>query len=78
LYPEAEAIGGEAEDLVKDGEEEHHVVDVLMEEISALSPNDEAFVAEDDGADRERRAPCRAPCGGRRDRTASQAARNLR
>lgn len=44
FYPEAEAIGGEAEDLVKEGEEEHHVVDVLMEEISALSPNDEAFV----------------------------------
>jgi hypothetical protein len=38
LYPEAEAIGGEAEDLVKDGEEEHHVVDVLMEEISGSRP----------------------------------------
>lgn len=44
LYPESEAVGGEAEELVKEGVEEHHVVDVLMEEISALSPHDEAFL----------------------------------
>jgi hemerythrin superfamily protein len=44
FYPEAEAVGGEAEELVKEGEQEHHVVDVLMEEISALDANDEAFV----------------------------------
>ena len=44
FYPEAEAVGGEAEELVKEGEQEHHVVDVLMEEISALDADAEAFV----------------------------------
>jgi hemerythrin superfamily protein len=45
FYPEAEKVGGEAEELVKEGVEEHHVVEVLMEEISQLSPDDDAFVA---------------------------------
>ncbi len=44
FYPEAEKVGGEAEDLVKEGEQEHHVVDVLMKEIAALQPDDEEFV----------------------------------
>ena len=44
FYPEAEAIGGEAEELVKEGVEEHHVVEVLMGEIAALTADDEAFV----------------------------------
>jgi hemerythrin superfamily protein len=45
FYPEAEAVGGEAEELVKEGVEEHHVVDVLMGEIRDLSPDDDAWVA---------------------------------
>ncbi len=45
FYPEAEQIGGEAQDLVNEGIEEHHVVKVLMGEIAALSPDDDAWVA---------------------------------
>ena len=45
FYPEAEQVGEEAEELVKEGVEEHHVVKVLMEEILALSPDDDAWVA---------------------------------
>ncbi len=44
FYPAAKDAGEEAEDLVKEGVEEHHVVDVLMSEISALQPSDETFV----------------------------------
>ncbi|MDP9406219.1 MAG: hypothetical protein M3O86_06410 [Actinomycetota bacterium] len=33
FYPEAEEVGGEAEELVKEGVEEHHVVEVLMGEM---------------------------------------------
>jgi hemerythrin superfamily protein len=45
FYPEAEEVGGEAEELVKEGVEEHHVVDVLMNEIRGLQPDDDAWVA---------------------------------
>jgi hemerythrin superfamily protein len=45
FYPEAEEVGGEAEELVKEGVEEHHVVDVLMSEIRGLQPDDDAWVA---------------------------------
>ena len=45
FYPEAEEVGGEAEELVNEGVEEHHVVDVLMEEIRDLTPDDDAWVA---------------------------------
>jgi len=34
-----------AEDLVNESYQEHHVVDLLIGEISALSPDDEAFEA---------------------------------
>ena len=43
FYPEAKAVGEEAEDLVKEGVEEHHVVKVLMSEVSALQADDETF-----------------------------------
>jgi hemerythrin superfamily protein len=43
FYPAAEDAGEEAEELVKEGVEEHHVVDVLMGEIRALQPSDETF-----------------------------------
>ena len=45
FYPEAEEVGGEAEELVKEGVEEHHVVDVLMGEIRELNPDDDAWAA---------------------------------
>ena len=45
FYPAARDVGGEAESLVFEGVEEHHVVDVLMEEIRGLDPSDEAWTA---------------------------------
>ena len=45
FYPEAKQVGEEAEELVAEGVEEHHVVKVLMEEIEQLQPDDEAFAA---------------------------------
>ena len=45
FYPEAKEVGGEAEELVAEGVEEHHVVKVLMNEIADLDPGDETFVA---------------------------------
>jgi hemerythrin superfamily protein len=45
FYPEAKEVGGEAEELVAEGVEEHHVVDVLMGEIRGLAPDDDAWVA---------------------------------
>jgi hemerythrin superfamily protein len=45
FYPEAKAVGEEAEELVAEGVEEHHVVKILMEEIQALTPEDEAWAA---------------------------------
>jgi hemerythrin superfamily protein len=43
FYPEAERAGSEVEELVKEGVEEHHVVDVLIGELQKLQPNDETF-----------------------------------
>lgn len=43
FYPEAERAGPEVEELVKEGVEEHHVVDVLIGELQSLQPNDEVF-----------------------------------
>ncbi len=45
FYPEAQQVGEEAEELVTEGVEEHHVVKILMDEIQQLSPHDDAFVA---------------------------------
>ena len=45
FYPEAQQVGSEAEELIKEGIEEHHVVKVLMDEIEDLMPDDDAFVA---------------------------------
>ena len=45
FYPEAKQVGDEAEELVAEGIEEHHVVKTLMGEIEQLEPGDEAFVA---------------------------------
>ena len=45
FYPEAKQVGEEAEELIAEGIEEHHVVKVLMGEIEQLEPSDEAFVA---------------------------------
>ena len=45
FYPEAQEVGEEAEELVKEGIEEHHVVDVLMGEIRELTPDDDAWAA---------------------------------
>jgi hemerythrin superfamily protein len=45
FYPEAQEVGEEADELVKEGVEEHHVVKILMDEIEDLMPDDDAFVA---------------------------------
>jgi len=45
FYPEAEKVGREVEKLVKEGIEEHHVVDVLLSELRALQPRDDEFAA---------------------------------
>ena len=45
FYPAASDVGGEAEDLVKEGVEEHHVVDLLMDEIRGLDPSAESWSA---------------------------------
>ena len=45
FYPEAEEVGGEAEELIKEGIEEHHVVKILMDEIEDLMPDDDVFAA---------------------------------
>ena len=45
FYPAAKDVGGEAEDLVMEGVEEHHVVDVLMDEIRELDPSNEHWTA---------------------------------
>ena len=45
LYPAVKALGEELAELVAEGVEEHHVVDVLAEEIKALPVDDEAWAA---------------------------------
>jgi hemerythrin superfamily protein len=45
FYPEVRRGDEELEDMVAEGLEEHHVVDVLMEEAQALTPGDEDWVA---------------------------------
>jgi hemerythrin superfamily protein len=45
FYPAARDVGGEAESLVLEGVEEHHVVDVLMNEIRGLDPSAEEWAA---------------------------------
>lgn len=45
FYPESEKAGTEVEELVKEGVEEHHVVDVLMNEMRQLDAGDDQFAA---------------------------------
>jgi hemerythrin superfamily protein len=45
FYPDVRQGDHELEDMVAEGLEEHHVVDVLMEEAQALTPGEEAWVA---------------------------------
>ncbi|MDA1316378.1 MAG: hemerythrin domain-containing protein [Acidobacteria bacterium] len=46
FYPAAKAASGkESKHMVAEAVEEHHVVDVLMEEIKTLDPQDERFDA---------------------------------
>ena len=46
FYPAVRsATGHEVQEVVAEGIEEHHVVDLLIEEIRGLSPEDEAFDA---------------------------------
>lgn len=45
FYPEAKEAGGEAEELIAEGFQEHHVVDVLMGEIRELTPDHDTWVA---------------------------------
>ena len=43
FYPQAEEVGEEAEELVGEGVEEHHVVKVLMGEIDQLDPSEDTW-----------------------------------
>lgn len=45
FYPAAKEVGGEAEELISEGVEEHHVVEVLMGEIAQLEPGDDTWTA---------------------------------
>lgn len=45
FYPAAKDAGEDAEELIAEGIEEHHVVDVLMGEIRGLQPDDDAWAA---------------------------------
>ena len=45
FYPEVRQSDDGLEDMVAEGLEEHHVVDVLIEEAEALTPGEEAWVA---------------------------------
>lgn len=45
FYPEARELNDEIEETVAEGIEEHHVVDVLMEELQGLTPGEEPWVA---------------------------------
>jgi hypothetical protein len=43
FYPAAREAGHETEEVVAEGLEEHHVVDILIQELKALTPEDETF-----------------------------------
>jgi hemerythrin-like domain-containing protein len=45
FYPAVRQQGGELEDKIAEGLEEHHVAKVLMEELQALDPEEEQYVA---------------------------------
>lgn len=45
MYPEVRTLVPEIEDDILESYEEHHVVDVLMAELSGMSPEDERFEA---------------------------------
>jgi hemerythrin superfamily protein len=45
LYPATKGMGEDLSDTTSESLEEHHVVDVLMEEIRRLDPDDEAYTA---------------------------------
>ncbi len=45
FYPAVKDAGEELKDTVDEGVEEHHVAETLMEEIKALTPEDDAWVA---------------------------------
>jgi hemerythrin superfamily protein len=45
LYPWASGLSEQMREMVEEGLEEHHVVDVLAEEIGQLDPSDEAWTA---------------------------------
>ena len=45
FYPEVRQGSGELDETVAEGIEEHHVVDVLIDEVRQLTPGDEAWVA---------------------------------
>jgi len=45
FYPEVSAASEEIKELVSEGVEEHHVVDVLAAEVKQLPPADEAWAA---------------------------------
>jgi hemerythrin superfamily protein len=45
FYPEVRAAGEQLDETVAEGIEEHHVVDVLIDEVRQLTPGDEAWVA---------------------------------
>jgi iron-sulfur cluster repair protein YtfE (RIC family) len=45
FYPEVRKGSDELGDTVAEGVEEHHVVDVLLDEVRDLTPGDEAWVA---------------------------------
>ena len=64
FYPELRAHP-KAKDIVLEGYQEHHVVDLLMGELEALDVTDETWGAKADGDEGEHRAPHRG--GGGRD-----------
>ena len=64
FYPELKAHP-KAKDIVLEGYEEHHVVDLLMGELEALPVDDETWGAKAHGDEGEHRAPHRG--GGGRD-----------